>query len=269
VKEKRRIVDTTLRDGEQSPYISFSREQKLRIFAALDAAGVHQVETGVPAVSGYERDTILQMRRIRKQTKIAVWSRAHPDDIIQSLECEPDVLHFTVPVSYMHIYTKLRKNKDWMLGRVSECLDALSGASVEISVGYEDASRADFSFIMTLTRLLSERGVRRIRLADTVGTLTPSACRELAERFFKFADKSVEAGFHAHNDFGMALANTAEMLKSGVMWADTSLCGIGERAGNCDFFSLISTTSRIFDWGISSASALSAQREFEDAIYAR
>lgn len=267
MKERKFICDTTLRDGEQSPYISFSREQKLEIFKLLDSAGVRQAEVGIPASGQYESDTISQMLRIRKQISVSVWSRLSVDDVLLSLECKPDILHLTIPVSYMHIYTKLRKNKDWLLGQLSDCLDVLDGRNIRVSVGYEDASRADVSFMITVTKLLAERGVTRIRLADTVGVMTPSLCKNLAVQFFSFAGSGLECGFHAHNDFGMALANTIEMLKCGVTWADTSLGGIGERAGNCDFFGLISVTSRIFDWGISPIKALQVQRDFERIHY--
>jgi len=263
MKTQKFIVDTTLRDGEQAPYISFTREQKLKIFELLDNSGIQQAEVGIPAMSQYEFDTICLMMEARKKIKVSVWSRLNPEDIKISLECNPDIVHFTIPVSYMHIYTKLRRNKDWVLNQLSLCLDALSDSNVTVSVGFEDASRADFSFMMTVTRILSEHGVTRIRLADTVGVMTPFTCKELAAQFFSFADPKIELGYHAHNDLGMAVANTIEMLKRGVQWADTSIGGIGERAGNCDFFSLISVTSRLFNWGISSMEALNIQREFE------
>jgi homocitrate synthase NifV len=176
MREKKYICDTTLRDGEQSPYISFSREQKLKIFKLLDAAGVHQAEVGIPASGQYESETISEMVSIRKQIRVSVWSRLNVDDVLCSLQCNSDILHLTIPISYMHIYTKLRKNKDWVLGQLSDCLDILSDRDVTISVGYEDASRADVSFMLTVTKLLTERGVARIRLADTVGVMTPSSC---------------------------------------------------------------------------------------------
>jgi len=263
---KKYIVDTTLRDGEQSPYISFTREQKLEIFSLLDTSGIHQAEVGVPASGDYEMDTIRAILDIRKNIKVSVWSRLTTNDIALSINSGADILHITVPVSYMHIYTKLRKNKDWVINQLKACLDISAGSGMELSIGYEDASRADVSFMITVTNLLKERGINRIRLADTVGVMTPSACISLCEQFFSIAGKDIECGCHAHNDFGMAVANTAEMLKCGVKWADTSLRGIGERSGNCDFYALISATSRLFDWGINPASALKLQRDFDKII---
>jgi hypothetical protein len=146
------------------------------------------------------------------------------------------------------------------------CIGLLQTCEAEISAGFEDASRADMSVVIAITRILFDFNIRRIRLADTVGVMLPGTCREIVEAFFAYVGKEMQLGFHAHNDFGMALANTVEMLKSGCLWADTSLCGIGERAGNCDFYSLIRLANQLFDFGITPEAAAAAQRAFADIL---
>ncbi|MDR2670989.1 MAG: homocitrate synthase, partial [Oscillospiraceae bacterium] len=200
MKERKFIVDTTLRDGEQSPHVSFDRAQKLRIFSLLEQAGVPQIEAGVPASSTYEKETILEMKKIQRRAKISVWSRLHLEDVRHCIDCEPDIIHLSIPVSYMHIYTKLKKNKAWVVGQLYACIGLLQTCGAEISAGFEDASRADMSFVIAITRILSDFNVKRIRLADTVGVMLPSTCRETVETFFAYVDKGTQLGFHAHND---------------------------------------------------------------------
>lgn len=265
-KRARYIVDTTLRDGEQAAAVSFSLEQKLHIFSMLEQIGVHQIEAGVPASSPYEKKTISKLRENRKRARISVWARLNPDDIRHCIDCAPDIIHISIPASYMHIYTKLQKNKNWVINQLYACIGILDQCDSQISIGFEDASRADLSFVISITRILSDFSIKRIRLADTVGIMTPTLCRETARTFLSYVDKSTELGYHAHNDLGMALANTIEMLKSGCLWADTTLCGIGERAGNCDFRQLIKATDRLFHWGISSSDTEAAEKEFRSLL---
>jgi homocitrate synthase NifV len=257
---RRFIVDTTLRDGEQAPYVSFTREEKLHIFRCLDDAEIDQIEAGTPASGESDRAIIREMLRLRKYSRVSVWSRLNPEDLEACLAVKPDVVHISIPASYTHIYVRLRKNKQWVMSRLCECLGVLDGSGVEISAGFEDASRADMSFVIAVSRVLSDFGVSRIRLADTVGVLYPSLCRETVKSFLTYADRGARLGFHGHNDYGMALANTIEMLKSGCLWADTSLGGYGERAGNCDFAALVRASSRIFEFGISPDEAAALTR---------
>jgi homocitrate synthase NifV len=257
---RRFIVDTTLRDGEQAPYVSFTREEKLHIFRCLDDAGIDQIEAGVPASGEREREIIREMLRRRRYSRISVWSRLDPGDLEACLAVRPDVVHISIPASYTHIYVRLRKNKQWVTSRLCACLGVLGGAGVEISAGFEDASRADMSFVIAVSRILADFGVRRIRLADTVGVMYPSLCRETARSFLAYADCGATLGFHGHNDYGMALANTVEMLKSGCLWADTSLGGYGERAGNCDFAALVRASRRVFELGMSPDEAAALTR---------
>ncbi|MDR1538922.1 MAG: homocitrate synthase [Clostridiales bacterium] len=266
MKPSKRIVDTTLRDGEQSPDASFSRWQKIRIASVLDYAGVSQIEAGAPSIGAYEKETISMIIDRGKSAKYSVWSRLNADDIKCCLDCRPDIVHISVPVSYVHIYSKLRKNKNWVLNHLSECLNILASSSATVSVGLEDAFRSDISFLITICRLLANSNVTRIRLADTVGIATPQTCRDMILSLSEHLEGSVELGYHAHNDLGMALATTIEALKTRCVYADATILGIGERSGNCDLFKLIKTTASIFDWGITAAAAKNAQDLFCDIV---
>jgi homocitrate synthase NifV len=262
MRPRKHIVDTTLRDGEQSPDVSFSRGQKLEIAEILISCGVTQLEVGVPSAGEYECETIRMIIARKGAAKIAVWSRLNTDDVRRCIDVAPDIVHISVPVSYVHIYSKLQKNKTWVINEFYACVGLLQSSGLKISIGFEDAFRSDASFLLSLARTISDLGITRVRLADTVGVAAPTICGEMFTLMRQYLGAGAELGFHAHNDFGMALPATIAALKNGCDYADTTMLGIGERTGNCDFLKLIRATGGIFDWGITTADALTAQERY-------
>ena len=259
MKQRKFLLDSTLRDGEQSPGVCFSAEQKLKIASILDHGGVHQIEAGIPAVSKHEKDIINKIIENRKNAAVSVWSRLVPSDIEHAIDVRPDIIHVSVPVSQMHIHEKIRKDEDWVIKQLRDCLYIVDKNCVPLSVGFEDAFRSDTGFMTTIAKILLDYGVTRIRLADTVGIATPSRCREVVKELSENLDGRAQFGIHAHNDFGMAVANTLEAAKSGCLYADVTVGGIGERAGNCNFAQLIHASSSLFDWGLTGSAARDLQ----------
>lgn len=266
MKPRRYILDSSLRDGEQTPGVSFTRDQKLRIAALLDQGGVHQIEAGIPATSKQEKENIIKIIENRKKAIISVWARLVPSDIEHAIDCKPDLIHVSVPVSYVHIYAKLRKNKNWVINQMYECLVLIERSGIPLSVGFEDAFRSEVSFMVSIARVLLDFGVTRIRLSDTVGIASPSLCRTVLNEFSSAVDGRVDMGFHGHNDLGMAVANTVEAAKAGCMYADVTVGGIGERAGNCNLAQLVHASSSIFDWGITTAAAQKLQNDIFEVL---
>lgn len=264
MKTKKYIVDTTLRDGEQGPGFAMTKEQKVCIANLLDEIGVYQIEAGIPAIGEYEIDTINEIYHNKKNAKISVWSRLNEDDIKLASKCKIDILHISVPISYPQIYSKLNKNKAWILKEINKCIELAKSYNVEITIGFEDASRADITFMLTVAEKLKQMGINRIRFADTVGVLNPSKCSRAIEDLIKYA--GVEIEMHAHNDLGMAVANSISAAKSDAKYIDTTILGIGERAGNCNFSQLIYASDRIFDWGISYLDCLEVEKIFSSTI---
>jgi homocitrate synthase NifV len=259
MKPVKYIVDTTMRDGEQTPGIAMSKKQKLQIAQILDTAGIYQIEAGIPAVGSGEMDTIRAIMERRRNAKISVWSRLVLDDVKKSVDCGPDIIHISVPVSYVLIYSKLHKNKTWISKNLEVCAGYAQSQGFEVTIGFEDASRADITFMASLARQLKGMGVARIRYADTVGVLSPSrtyqAVREIADY------SGIEVELHAHNDLGMAVANTILGAKAGANYLDTTILGLGERVGNCDLHKLVSAAAGIFDFGITKREADIVQNE--------
>lgn len=261
MRPRRYLLDTTLRDGEQQPGLSFTCEQKIEIAKLLDESGVHQIEAGIPASSARDKNTILKIIERRKKAVVSVWARMSASDIVHAVEVRPDMVHISVPVSYSHIYAKLRKNKQWVVNQLNACIEIVEKSGIPMSVGLEDAFRSEPMFMTAIARILLDAGVNRIRFADTVGVASPSVCRSVISEFVSRLTTQPELGFHAHNDLGMAVANTVEAAKAGCMYADVTAGGIGERAGNCNLAQLVQASSQNFDWGLSPAQAWELQSE--------
>ncbi len=249
MKEVKHIVDTTLRDGEQSPGIALRAEDKVKIARLLDEIGVYEIEAGTPVLSDEEEESIRRIIENKKNAKISVWSRMELSDVKKSIVCKPDIIHIGTPVSYVQIYSKLKKNKSWVIKNLLECVDAAKSQGVDVTVGLEDASRSDLGFILSLIRELGQNGVQVIRVADTVGTLIPPRTKELIETVRANSDMKIE--IHVHNDLGMAVANSVIGAKAGADFIDCTLFGIGERTGNCNFYEFIRACESIFYFAMS------------------
>lgn len=264
MKSRKYIVDTTLRDGEQSAGIAFTPEDKIRMAKMMDEIGIYQIEAGIPAIGKVEKEAILKIMENKKNAVISAWNRMNISDIKHSIECRPDIIHISAPVSYVQIYSKLRKNKQWLRNNLVECVEYARSRDYTVTVGFEDASRADISFIISLCMILKEMGVSHIRYADTVGVLTPHNVSDVTKSIIRYAELDVE--IHVHNDFGMAVANSIEAAKNGAKYIDCTFLGIGERAGNCDFIKFIKASDSVLDCGISKKAALEVQKEIYNII---
>jgi len=243
MKARRFIVDTTLRDGEQSAGIVFTIDEKVRLATLMDQCGIYQIEAGIPAVGRVEKEAIYRIMASKKRARI---------------------IHIGVPVSYVQIYTKLKKNKRWLENELMRCVDMANSAGFDVTVGFEDASRADISFMTNLIKRLEAYRVSYIRFADTVGVLTPGRTADSVKNILEYTDMAME--IHVHNDLGMAVANSLEAAKSGALYVDCTLNGIGERAGNCDFQKFVSVGERIFDFGIDKAASQELLQEFSSIL---
>jgi len=264
MKEKKFIVDTTLRDGEQSPGLAFSTEQKVRIARMLEDLGVHQIEAGIPALGASEKEAIIEIMHTKKNVTVSAWNRLSISDITQSIECRPDIVHISMPVSYVQIYTKLRKNKKWLLKMAAECVAFARDHGCRVTAGFEDASRADIGFLLTLSEQLVRLGVEYVRYADTVGVLYPSRAQENVRTIISSTGMPVE--FHAHNDLGMAAANSFMALKGGAKYVDCTLLGIGERAGNCGLSRFLLVAEDVYETGVSRKQALAVEEKLRAVL---
>lgn len=224
-----RFCDCTLRDGEQAAGVVFSLEERLEIARALDACGVHQIEAGIPAMGPAERRAVAALVALGLRARLSTWNRARVEDVAQALECGADIIHVSVPVSDLHLARKLGWSRRQAHREAVRAASFALARGVEVTVGFEDASRADPAFVASLARDLASLGVSRVRFADTVGALDPFSTYERVSRLVACG---VAVEFHGHNDFGLATANTLAAIRAGAGWVSTTVTGLGERAGN-------------------------------------
>jgi homocitrate synthase NifV len=223
------IDDTTLRDGEQTAGVVFSNHEKVRIAKLLEEVGVHQIEVGIPAMGGDEKATIKQIVDLGLDTSILAWNRAVMEDVKHSLDCGVDAVAISMSASDIHIEHKLQKSRQWVLDQIRECVAFAKSKGLYVSVNAEDASRSDLEFLLRFGQAAKEEGADRLRFCDTLGILDPFDTFNVIS-FLKHHDLTIE--MHTHNDFGMATANALAGIKAGATYVNTTVNGLGERAGN-------------------------------------
>ncbi|MDK2867808.1 MAG: homocitrate synthase NifV [Clostridiales bacterium] len=228
--QKLYIVDTTLRDGEQAPGVAFTRAEKIEIAKGLDGLGVDMIEVGIAALGDDEIDAIKTIHQMDRSAELLIWNRMHLKDIDMSLKTGVENVHITVPGSDIHMDKKLGLSREAVIERMQSTVAYARAHGLKVSVGAEDASRADFAFLVKLYQAAEAAGAERVRYADTVGILNPfdtyTQIHALAEVL------NVPIDFHGHNDLGMGTANAFAAFRAGAEWISCSVNGLGERAGN-------------------------------------
>ena len=231
------IDDTTLRDGEQTAGVVFANEEKVQIARMLDRLGVHQIEAGIPAMGGDEKRAIKAIVDLGLSASILAWNRAVIDDIKHSLDCGVDAVAISISASDIHITQKLKRDRNWVLDSIKRAVEFAKARGLYVSVNAEDASRADPEFLVEFARTAAEAGADRLRYCDTVGVLDPFETYFRIKSLRQEVDIPIE--MHTHNDFGMAVANALAGLKAGATYVNTTVNGLGERAGNASLEELI------------------------------
>jgi 2-isopropylmalate synthase len=230
IVEKVRIFDTTLRDGEQTPGVSVSPEQKLQIAMKLDELGVDAIEAGFPIVSQGERQAIKDIVKQGLRAEVCGLARAVQEDIDAALACDLEYVHLFIATSDIHMRYKLKMNREEVLRRAVWAVEYVKKHGVRVEFSAEDATRSETSFMKEVFKAVSQSGADRIDIPDTVGYSTPESIFGLVEDVRSISHLPIS--MHCHDDLGLAVANTLAGINAGAECAHVTVNGIGERAGN-------------------------------------
>jgi len=224
------IVDTTLRDGEQTAGVVFTNQEKVQIARYLDQIGVDQIEAGIPVMGGFEKDCIKEIVSLGLKSSIMAWNRAVIADIKQSISCGVDSVAISISTSDIHIEHKLQTTRQDVLKRMGDAVKFAKDNQLYVSVNAEDASRSDIEFLTEFALIAKHAGANRLRFCDTVGTLDPLKTYRYISTLISAVGLDIE--MHTHNDFGMATANALAGVYAGANHVGVTINGLGERAGN-------------------------------------
>jgi homocitrate synthase NifV len=227
------INDTTLRDGEQAPYVAFNTEEKLSIAKGLVACGADELEIGIPAMGSREKEDIKELLALGLDARMMTWNRAKMGDLEASLACGVKAVDLSIPVSDLLVGVKFGGDRAHMLRELETVVTAAKREGVYVCIGGEDSSRGTTEFISDIMTLGSELGADRFRYCDTVGIMTPTQTYNTVKSLVSLNLLPIE--MHTHNDFGLANANALSGIDAGAVSVNTTVIGLGERAGNASF----------------------------------
>ncbi|RLG04662.1 MAG: 2-isopropylmalate synthase [Thaumarchaeota archaeon] len=239
-----RIFDTTLRDGEQTPGVSLTPEQKLELATQLDRLGVDVIEAGFPAASEGERIALKLIAEAGLKAEVCALARADRRDIDAAMSVNPDSIHTFFSTSDIHLRDVLKISREEVLERVSDAVAYVKDHGFVCEFSPMDATRTELSFLKEVCRVAEEAGADRIDIPDTVGIMTPRAMYELVSEIRRVV--KIPISVHCHNDFGLAVANTLAGIEAGAAQAHVTVNGIGERAGNASLEEVVMALTLLY-----------------------
>ena len=238
------INDTTLRDGEQAASIAFTVAEKVAFAKLMSAIGVPELEVGMAAMGGAEAESITKMTQLGLKSLLTGWNRAIQSDIDASLACGLERVHISVPVSEIQIAVKFQGDCQRVFDSLQNTINYARDRGLYVSVGGEDASRADPNFLLDVAFAAQNAGASRFRYCDTVGILDPLTTYKKVQQLVNHLTIPVE--MHTHNDFGCATANALAGIQAGATSVNTTVNGLGERAGNAALEEVVMALKRIY-----------------------
>ncbi|MDD1710278.1 MAG: 2-isopropylmalate synthase [Methanoregulaceae archaeon] len=254
------VFDTTLRDGEQTPGISFTFAQKLDIARQLASIGVYAIEAGFPASSQGERETVKAITDQNLDTVICGLARSRTEDVDICVDCDVDMVHVFIPTSEVQRVHTIKKTPEEVLDITRDIVSYVRDHCELCMFSAMDATRTDPDYLIAVFRAAADAGATIINVPDTVGVYTPTAMKKLITRIVSEVNCPVDV--HCHNDFGLAVANTITAVEAGASQVQVTVNGLGERAGNADISQTVMILESIYgvNTGIKTTSLFETSR---------
>ncbi|MBD3230745.1 MAG: homoaconitate hydratase [Candidatus Lokiarchaeota archaeon] len=232
--KKIEIWDETLRDGEQTPGVNLSLEQKIDMIKIMDDMGIAVIVVGYPAVSDKDKSVVSNIARENFDAKIAAPARAHPDDIDVAIDCEVDEIPVFYPISDLSLKMVLKIEKEKALQKIEKSIQYIKDHGIAADFVPVDASRTPLNNLLDFCEVAINAGAEKIDIADTVGYLRPQSTKFLFNKIItsKRISSDTIISPHCHNDFGLATANTLAALEEGANYPHVTVNAFGERSGN-------------------------------------
>jgi len=243
-KDYIRIFDTTLRDGEQTPGVSLTVEDKIEIARQLSKLGVDVIEAGSPMSSEGEKRVVKEIAKAGLESEVCGLARATRSDIDDAIDCDVDVVHVFIPTSPVQMKYAVNMTPKQVLSATAEHVEYIKKHGLTCEFSPMDATRSKLSFLKQVCQAAEKAGADMINIPDTVGIMTPWTMRKLIEEVRKAV--KVPLSIHCHDDFGMAVANSLAAVEAGATQVHATINGLGERAGNAALEELVMALHMIY-----------------------
>ena len=241
-----RIFDTTLRDGEQTPGVSLTNEDKLEIAHQLDKLGVDTIEAGFPSSSEGEKKVVKEIAKAGLNTEVCALCRATKNDIDAAIECDVSAIHVFIPTSPVQMKYAVNLTPDQVLTATVESVEYVKKHGLICEFSPMDATRSDMPFLKKVCQAAQNAGIDRLNVPDTVGVMVPKAMIQLVEDLKTVISTPIST--HCHDDFGMAVANSLAAVEAGATQVQCTVNGLGERAGNASLEEVVMALHMIYKY---------------------
>ncbi|MFH1821668.1 MAG: 2-isopropylmalate synthase [Methanobacteriota archaeon] len=239
-----RIFDTTLRDGDQTPGVSFTPDQKLLVARQLDRLGVDTIEAGTPVSSDGERKAITVIAKAGLNAEICALARPIKEDVDAALACGVDCAHIFISTSDLHLKYVLKKTRAQVLKQAVEFIEYAKDHRVKVEFSAMDATRTDLSYLKEICKAAVGAGANRVNIPDTVGAITPRGMHYLISQLKPHI--KVPISVHCHDDIGLAVANSIAAVEAGAEQVQVAVNGLGERAGNASLEEVVMALKALY-----------------------
>ena len=241
-----RILDTTLRDGEQTPGVSLTTEDKIEIAHQLSKLGVDIIEAGFPSSSEGERKVVKDIVKAGLTSEICALSRATRKDIDAALDCDVDLIHVFIPTSPVQMKHAVNLTPEQVLAAAVDSIEYVKKHDVKCEFSPMDATRTELPFLKQICKAAEDAGMDTLNVPDTVGIMIPKTTAKLIQEIKNVV--TVPISIHCHDDFGMAVANSLAAVEAGASQVHVAVNGLGERAGNASLEEVVTALHVIYKY---------------------